>query len=129
MPWRLKARAEELARKSGYASIPDGKQDALRHLIGSALFTKAYGRVLGWLQASYRNSARGSSGATRQPSVTWTGTTIPSGVISRADPERKRRSSDWPIRPSTTAWRSGSPMTGASARRSADVPHSPQHQA
>lgn len=49
MPLRLKSRAETLARRSGYASVPDGRQDALRHLIGSALFTRAYGSLLSWL--------------------------------------------------------------------------------
>ena len=49
MPFRLKRRAEQLARRSGYAAIVDGKQDALRHLIGSALFTQSYGSVLAWL--------------------------------------------------------------------------------
>ncbi len=47
-PWRLKTRAEELARASGFASIVDGRQDALRHLIGSALFARAYGAFAAW---------------------------------------------------------------------------------
>jgi hypothetical protein len=46
---RLKARSERLARSSRYASIRDGKQDALIHLIGSALFTREYGAALAWL--------------------------------------------------------------------------------
>jgi hypothetical protein len=49
LPFRLKRRAEELARSSDYAPIVDGKQDALRHLIGSALVTQAYGTLLAWL--------------------------------------------------------------------------------
>ena len=46
---KLKTRSEGLASSSGYAAIVDGKQDALRHLIGSALFTREYGVVLAWL--------------------------------------------------------------------------------
>ena len=45
---RLKARAETLAARSGYPATPDGKRDAMRHLIGSALFTKTYGVFLTW---------------------------------------------------------------------------------
>ena len=45
----MKARAELLAAREGHAAIPDGRQDALRHLIGSALFTRCYGVLLAWL--------------------------------------------------------------------------------
>jgi len=47
-PFKLKSRAEVLAAREGYAAIPDGRRDALRHLIGSALFTRSYGALLAW---------------------------------------------------------------------------------
>jgi len=47
-PLKLKARAEALAAREGHAAIPDGRQDALRHMIGSALFARSYGALLAW---------------------------------------------------------------------------------
>lgn len=48
-PLKLKARAESLAASQGFGAGPDGRRDALRHLIGSALFARSYGNLPAWL--------------------------------------------------------------------------------